>query len=590
MQYLRIHAGEPSCVRPRARHHLRVGFPTVSNPVLRARALLDTGAFGGNLIRADMARALLSLNLATEVAVDTQVCDFANKCNVINSLLHFRVAFMVETKQKERYITLEAVIVKDCIADVIIGRDGIMKHKLVKRCPSQFYKMTEHQTDSYGVEPLRIPSQQSKGGAVSERQDTPVPTSPAVDVTTNGAVPPAIAGGSVQAPDASAEVVAADIAVNLVVSKATLLHGADDDDDEIDLPEIPITSEEDRFEDIEVTDLEGDAFREEQRSILRQAFDEAGIFKSTLGDAPISAEPLKLVVDTEKWFGEARNRQPPRMQSSVKQEFIRAVVKELPERGCIGPCQAPAFSQVHVVPKKDPGTWRFCIDFRALNEATKSNSWTIPNIKLMLQRLGDKKPKYFAVMDLTSGYWQAPIDKDSQEFTAFRTASGTYCWKRVPMGLKGAGSYFQQQMCNIIGSDLLYNGVEVYLDDVIVYGATEAEYLANLRALLKKFADNGVRLSPRKCRFGLREVEYVGHVINSSGRTFSDKKKLKVLNFPKPQLHKHLKSYLGLCNYFRDVIPNYATEFAPLQKLILSYSKGKAIAWTSETEACFEKN
>jgi hypothetical protein len=97
----------------------------------------------------------------------------------------------------------------------------------------------------------------------------------------------------------------------------------------------------------------------------------------------------------------------------------------------------------------------------------------------------------------------------------------------VPMGLKGTGSYFQQQMCNIIGSDLLYNGVEVYLDDIIVYGATEVEYLANLRALLQKFADNGVRLSPRKCRFGLREVEYVGHVINSTGRTFSDKKKLK---------------------------------------------------------------
>ena len=118
-----------------------------------------------------------------------------------------------------------------------------------------------------------------------------------------------------------------------------------------------------------------------------------------------------------------------------------------------------------MVPKKKKGEWRVCIDFRALNDATESQSWTIPNIQLMLQRLGDKRPKYFAVMDLTSGYWQAPMAEESKQFTAFRTARGTYRWKRVPMGLKSAGSYFQEQMAIIIGSPLLYNGVEVYLDD-----------------------------------------------------------------------------------------------------------------------------
>lgn len=165
---------------------------------------------------------------------------------------------------------------------------------------------------------------------------------------------------------------------------------------------------------------------------------------------------------------------------------------------------------MHVVPNKEKNQWRFCVAFRGLNDATQSGSWPIPNIQAMLNRLGTKKPKYFAIMDLTAGYWQTPIHEDSCAYTAFITPHGTYQWTRVPMGLKGAGSYFQAQMTNIIG-DLLYAGVEVYLDDVIVYGKPEEEYLANLRELLATFHAAGVHLSPKKCRFGLRELEYVGH-------------------------------------------------------------------------------
>jgi hypothetical protein len=200
---------------------------------------------------------------------------------------------------------------------------------------------------------------------------------------------------------------------------------------------------------------------------------------------------------------------------------------------------------VHVANKKEPGQFRFTIDYRALNEATQAKSWTIPNIELMLQRLAEKRPRYFAVMELTPGYFQAPIHPDSSSYTAFRTQRGTYEWKRVPMGLKYSGAYFQAQMTKILGPQL-YNGVEVYLDDVVAIGATEEEYLTNLRTLLRRLAKAGGRRSPRKCKFGLRQVEYVGHVINEHGRTFSDDKKHRATDFPKPLLQKHMKSFLGL--------------------------------------------
>ena len=72
--------------------------------------------------------------------------------------------------------------------------------------------------------------------------------------------------------------------------------------------------------------------------------------------------------------------------------------------------------------------------------------WAIPNISAMLRRLGQAKSKYYAKMDLTSGYFQAPLSENSRRYTAFVTCCGLYEWTRVPMGLKGAPSYFQQMM------------------------------------------------------------------------------------------------------------------------------------------------
>jgi hypothetical protein len=120
-------------------------------------------------------------------------------------------------------------------------------------------------------------------------------------------------------------------------------------------------------------------------------------------------------------------------------------------------------------------------------------------------------------------------------------------------------------MASVIGSELLYNGTEVYLDDILVYGDTPQEYLDNRKT---PEAIQGVWCAAVSEEVLLRvpEVEYVGHVINKEGHTFSDKKKLKCLNFPKPTTYKHMKGFIGLANYFRDNIPNMSSLLQPLQR------------------------
>jgi putative transposase len=95
---------------------------------------------------------------------------------------------------------------------------------------------------------------------------------------------------------------------------------------------------------------------------------------------------------------------------------------------------------------KANGSYRFCVDYRSLNAVTKNLRWPIPNIENLLRRIGTKKAKYFATLDYTSGYHQAPLEEQSKIYTAFATIDGIYEFNRVPFGPKGAPAYFQKQM------------------------------------------------------------------------------------------------------------------------------------------------
>ncbi len=210
------------------------------------------------------------------------------------------------------------------------------------------------------------------------------------------------------------------------------------------------------------------------------------------------------------------------------------------DQGVIKHSKATEYSQILMVPKKEPGDWRIVHDFRSLNAATDGVHWPLPNIKEMLIRLGSHKPKYFAVMDLTKGYNQFPMAADSKSFTAFITYYGIYEYNRVAMGLKGAGSYFQQTLVSVVLIGLVLVICEVYLDDIITHGQTEDQLIDRLRQIWSRFRSHRITVSPKKTTIGVTQIEYVGHVINSEGTTFSREKIDKVLQVPPPKTAKQL--------------------------------------------------
>jgi hypothetical protein len=226
---------------------------------------------------------------------------------------------------------------------------------------------------------------------------------------------------------------------------------------------------------------------------------------------------------------------------------------------------------------KSNGAKRFCIDLRALNKALQDQGWQIPNIKELIDRIGALKMKFYGTMDMTSGYHQFPMDPSSAWMTAFITFMGVFQWNRVPMEVKPAANYFQRTMTQEVLPGLVYSCCEVYIDDVLVYGRDEDEYIGNLRLVFQRFREKKITINPDKCVFGADEVEFVGHVLDAEGATFSRTKFDSVVEFIKPSNMKELRSFAGLVNYFRDHIQNHSIITQPLQVMITEGAKTRMV-------------
>ena len=312
-------------------------------------------------------------------------------------------------------------------------------------------------------------------------------------------------------------------------------------------------------------------------------------FQTKVGPNPANLPPFEIHITKEQWISMRSNKGYCRPQSPEKTAAIRKFIEQALADGVIAESQASQFSQVLLTPKPN-GSWRFCIDYRALNSVSEGQGWPIPNIKSMLQRIGNHRPELFAVMDLTSGYHQAPLSKASQEYTAFITEMGLYKWLRVPMGPKGAPSYFQHQMVSTVLPGLVHSICEVYLDDICIYAKTIDEFCTNLTRVLERFKKHNITLNPDKCRFGMREVEYVGHVIDREGLSFSPAKLDKVATFRRPETAKSMREFLGLASYFRDHVHEHGDIVLPLQTLMTMSEqtrKGR-LTWTEATLKAFE--
>jgi len=155
------------------------------------------------------------------------------------------------------------------------------------------------------------------------------------------------------------------------------------------------------------------------------------------------------------------------------------------------------------------------------------------------------------------------------------------------MGLKGAPGYFQQVLETDVLKGLIYKTCELYIDDLVIFAETQDDLVARLDTILERFINKGIVVSPKKCTFGVQEIEFLGHTVTALGCHFSREKLDKVLQVPPPNTHRELKSLLGVTVFFHDHIKGYSDLVRPLHELIRSYKPKNKIRWNDTAKQHF---
>ena len=281
------------------------------------------------------------------------------------------------------------------------------------------------------------------------------------------------------------------------------------------------------------------------------------------GDAP----PIRQAV----------RRMPPQRRQEV-QELLSRMLKD----DIIQPSSSPWAAPVVLVRKKN-GSFRFCVDYRRLNEVTRKDAYPIPRIDDTLDTLAGSK--LFTTLDLLSGYWQVEVAVADRAKTAFSTPDGLYEFTVMPFGLCNAPATFQRLM------DLVLRGLQwtqclVYIDDVIIPGRSFGEHLNNLQAVLQRLREAGLKLQPKKCAFLQRQVNYLGHVVTSDGVAADPAKVEKVSTWPIPTTVKEVQQFLGFAGYYRRFVKHFANVARPLHRLTERVTEFR---WTDECQAAFDE-
>ena len=155
----------------------------------------------------------------------------------------------------------------------------------------------------------------------------------------------------------------------------------------------------------------------------------------------------------------------------------------------------------------------------------------------------------------------------------------------MPFGLSNFPATFQRVM-ELALSGLQWQVCLKYLDDVIVYGKDFEEHLSRLKEVLGRIRQAQLKLKPKKCHFFHEEVTFLGHVISKDGVLPNPDNVKKIVEWPVPKNVTEVRAFLGMGNYYRRFIKDFAKEVQPLTKLT---KKQQPFMWTKDCQLSFEK-
>ncbi|KAJ8279240.1 hypothetical protein COCON_G00063060, partial [Conger conger] len=296
----------------------------------------------------------------------------------------------------------------------------------------------------------------------------------------------------------------------------------------------------------------GDQLTDRQRQDLREM-----VSRHTDVFSPLPGRTRLVQHDIVTEAGKKVRLRPYRIPEARRQAIREEVAKML-DLGVIEESQSAWSSPVVLVPKPD-GSWRFCNDFRRLNEISQYDAYPMPRVDELIERLGPAR--YISTLDLTRGYWQVPLTPGEGK-DGLRHPGRPVPVQSAAVWSPWSPATFQRLMDKILRPHREY--AAAYIDDIVIHSADWESHLRRLETVLGALREAGLTANPAKCRLGLEEADYLGHTVGRGCVRPQSRKVDGIANWPRPTTKRQVRTFLGLVGYYRQFIPDFASRAAPL--------------------------
>ncbi|WZZ08423.1 hypothetical protein YC2023_094344 [Brassica napus] len=299
-------------------------------------------------------------------------------------------------------------------------------------------------------------------------------------------------------------------------------------------------------------------------------------------DSPNGLPPVRGIEHQIDFVpGSTLPNRPAYRTNPVETKELQRQVEELMEKGHIRESMSPCAVPVLLVPKKD-GSWRMCVDCRAINNITVKYRHPIPRLDDMLDELHGSC--IFSKIDLKSGYHQIRMKEGDEWKTAFKTKHGLYEWLVMPFGLTNAPSTFMRLMNHVLRS-FIGIFVVVYFDDILVYSKSFNDHIEHLRAVLDVLRKESLFANLKKCTFGTDHLVFLGFIVGADGVKVDPEKVRAIQEWPIPKTISEVRSFHGLAGFYRRFVKDFSTIAAPLTEVI---KKEVGFKWGEAQELAFQ--
>ena len=336
---------------------------------------------------------------------------------------------------------------------------------------------------------------------------------------------------------------------------------------------------------VENVKLDDSLFNDEQKKklfiLLLDHWDAISIGPDDFGDNKSEIFSLKLKPGAKPHCDKVRPLNPKYAQDLDRQ------LNEWMSAGVIAPSKSPWASALVPIRKKGTEQLRWAVDFRPLNEMVESDTFPLPNIEDNLSKL--QGSRIFSCLDSAGAFHGIRVHPETQPLTAFICAKGSFQFKKMPFGIKSSPSCYARMVSRAIDSlpgDASKYAL-AYLDDIVVHSNRADEHLDHLKLILAMHSQFGMKIKLRKCHWGQKQVDYLGHVVSEDGIRMNPDYVRRVADWPLPKNVAELRSFLGTVGYYRSFFPQFGELTAELEGM-KSQKKGP-LTWTPSAIERFER-